>query len=311
MDFVLVFGGESSEHDVSIKSFLSLYELISQSNTLKSKLKDVFYINREGLVRHTSVDYKQNVESFYEGDSNISIYKMFEMISADNLFLFSTIHGQYGEDGSLQGAVKLFKIKSNLGSVFSTSISMSKHHINQYVENKLDDLIVPKSLLLCKNDKINLDEFNGSEIIVKPNAMGSSLFTEKFFYDETTQEEVENLINKIFEFDEFALIQEFIEGDEFSCGCLEKSDSVVALPIVQIDTGDEFFSHEAKYKKGISTNNVIPVNKEQEIHRRIKNISLELFRMFNYHSMVRFDYLVREDKIYFLEANIIPGLKSS
>ena len=285
--------------------------MIKNSDKLNSKLKDIFYINRDGTVLHSLVNYTNDPKVYFEERDNITIFKMFEIISSENLFLFSTIHGQYGEDGSLQGASKLFKIKSNLGSIFSTSISMSKHHLNQYLENKVDNLMIPKSLLISKNQNVKLDQFYGIDIIVKPNSMGSSLFTEKFYCSLENDKEIKELINKIYEFDEFALIQEFIKGEEYSCGCLEQINENIALPMVKINSGDEFFSHKSKYQKGFAQNELIPIKEDKEFHKLIKDISLEIFNKLSFNSMARFDYIKKNNKIYFLEANIIPGLKNS
>jgi len=311
MNISLVFGGESSEHDVSIKSFLTIYDVIKNSDKLSKRLKNIFYINRDGTVLSSIVNYNNDTKLYYEEKSNITIFKMFEIISTENLFLFSTIHGQYGEDGSLQGASKLFKIKSNLGNIFSTSISMDKHHLNNYLENKIDKLLIPKSLLISKQESINLEQFYGMDIIVKPNSMGSSLFTEKFCCSKQNEKVIKELINKIYEFDQFALVQEFIKGEEYSCGCLEQIDGNIALPMVKINSGDEFFSHKSKYQKGFATNEVIPIENDEVFHKQIKKISLDIFNKLSFNSMARFDYIKKGDDIYFLEANIIPGLKNS
>lgn len=311
-NIALVFGGKSSEHDVSIKSFETIYEAIKESNRLSTKLKEIFYIKRDGTVFKSCIDFDKDFKNYIKDETNCTLAQMFEILSKNDLFLYSTIHGQYGEDGSMQGVCKFFGIDSNLGTILSTSLSMSKYHLNQYLQGKIKNLLIPKSKQIESMNKFDLDDFLDKEIIVKPNSLGSSLFTEKFFCKKNNLSDIKNLCKKILKFDNKVLIQEFIIGKEFSCGCLEKVGKNIVFPLVQIISKDEFFSHNAKYTKGISSNKVIDLNSENDLHKKIKDISLNIFNTLEYHCMSRFDFIVNsENEIYFLEANTLPGLKYS
>lgn len=309
MNLVLVFGGESSEHDVSIKSFLSAYEVIKNSSKLKKKLKYVFYITRDGKVVKTTANFSKCANNYFEEKANCDIFDMLRTISKEKLFLFSTIHGGYGEDGSLQGASKLFNIESNLGTTLSTSLSMSKYHLNNYLLN-LKGMKIPKTTLLKSSKEFDFKKFKDTTIIVKPNALGSSLFTQKFECIKKNENKIKKLIKNILKFDEHALIQEFIKGDEYSVGILEAKANKT-LPILKVEANDEFFSHESKYKKGIANNKIIPLKDETKLHKKLKKLSLKIFDELCFNSMARVDFLVRGEEIYFLEVNTLPGLKQS
>lgn len=311
-NIALVFGGVSSEHDVSIKSFETIYNAIKESKILSKTLKKIFYITRDANVITSNIDFAKNPKEYYKSNEKEKLEKLFSIALEENLFLFSTIHGQYGEDGSLQGAAKFFGIKNNFGSILSTSISMSKYHLNRYLDGQIAELNIPQTLQISTIDDIEkIKEFENQQIIIKPNSLGSSLFTEKFLCTNENMKDIIDLINNILEFDEKALIQEFIKGEEYSCGCLEKSKDVLVLPIVKIITDEDFFSHKAKYTKGNSINNVILLENETEIEKKLKRISFEIFKELEFNAMVRFDYIIKNEKIYFLEANTLPGLKSS
>lgn len=311
-NIALVFGGVSSEHDVSIKSFETIYKSFKKSDKLSKNLKKIFYITRDAKVCISNVDFNNGIQKYCQCDSADKLETIFSLALEEELFLFSTIHGQYGEDGSLQGIGEFFGIKNNFGTVLSTSISMSKYHLNRYLEGKIKNLYIPKTFKISTIKDIGqLKQFDDQEIIVKPNSLGSSILTQKFLCNDNNMEEITILVKKALEFDNNVLIQEFIKGDEYSCGCLEKSKSVITLPIVKILAHDDFFSHEAKYTKGKSQNIVIPLSNQNDIDKAMQKISFEIFEELNFHAMARFDYIVKDKKIYFLEANTLPGLKSS
>ncbi|WP_220701140.1 hypothetical protein, partial [Brenneria goodwinii] len=122
-----------------------------------------------------------------------------------------------------------------------------------------------------------------------------------------TEDSVCKNINKIFEYDNFGLIQKFVYGTEYSVGCVNLRGDIIGLPVVEIKTIDGFFGHEEKHKKN-KAQEIVHIN-DTPITIELKRLAIEIFESTGFEYMCRFDFIVTEyGDIYFLEANPIPGL---
>ncbi|WP_425622512.1 hypothetical protein ACPT9H_18245 [Brevibacillus borstelensis] len=135
-------------------------------------------------------------------------------------------------------------------------------------------------------------------------ALGASLFTEKYVVSDTIVPALKKNLALIFEYDQWALIQSFVRGSEYSVGCLQLATTPFALPAVKILTQRQFFGHSEKHRAGMVEE--VP---DTPTTRTLREISTQIFDGLGFANMCRFDFIVSEGgDVYFLEANPIPGL---
>lgn len=302
----ILFGGRSTEHDASIHSFHAIRDEIILSNQ-EHMVSNVIYISRDLKV------YKHNSISVSDYDINnnanqIGLKELIEIFQQNNSFVLSLLHGNEGEDGCFQGIAELTGVNGSFGNVFSASTTMSKwasQIIASHVTNEL--VCSPKTLMVREDniDQLDLADF-GDTIIVKPNSLGASLFTSKL--KNFSLSEVKKAIYEILIYDSTALVQEYIDGREFTFGIFKNNDKIVTLPLVEAITVNGFLGFENKHKKGMVGSKIISEN--EDIYQLIKKTSIKLFNAFEVSAMARFDYILRrnDSKLFFLETNTIPGL---
>jgi D-alanine-D-alanine ligase len=150
--------------------------------------------------------------------------------------------------------------------------------------------------------------FTGKEIVVKPNSLGSSIMTEKFLYNEETAGVVSKLVSQILEFDTAALAQEYILGMEYSCACLEKDGKVLEMPAMRIETPNNFFGQKEKFIAGHSKETIVGSQDETSQVAVAKHAAQAMFIDLEFRNAVRFDFIINETGVYFLEANPLPGI---
>lgn len=292
MNIGIIYGGRSTEHDASIKSKENF------CNNLD---------NRFNIVELVFVDRLGNIQL---NNKNISFGDLINHVKDNKeIFYINLLHGQEGEDGSWSGVFDIIDGIGSFESVITSSILMNKYYQSCVVNTHFDNLYIPKTFFINKEDsdeKIieSIKSISTEFVIVKPNSMGASHFTEKIKKNDNAN--LLKLIRKIFEYDDNALIQEFIDGDEYTCGIIELNNNPFPLPIIHVKSNFDFLDHKSKHIHG-STN----CDFDDFIFKKnIEDLSCELFKLFNIIGMCRFDFLVGNDKIYFLEGNLIPGFSS-
>ena len=138
-------------------------------------------------------------------------------------------------------------------------------------------------------------------MIVKPNSMGASHFVGKFHVSEVHG--IEDFITSIFPYSKSVLIQEFIYGTEYTCGVMNEQGRPTALPVIRVSTASGVLGHQEKHQHGSAQITF----EDSAISKEIQRISIELFELFRVNGMVRFDFLVCNHGVFFLEGNLIPG----
>jgi len=142
----------------------------------------------------------------------------------------------------------------------------------------------------------------GLPLFVKPNNGGSSFGATKV----KKAEELEKAIEMAFGEDESVLVEEFIEGREVTLGVYKNGEEFVKLPVIEIISDNEFFDYDAKYLG--ASKEICPAEIEERVSDRITDISQKLYEYLGCSGVVRFDYILRGEEIYFLEVNTVPGM---
>jgi D-alanine-D-alanine ligase len=157
-----------------------------------------------------------------------------------------------------------------------------------------------------KIDKTEVLETLGLPVFVKPAGSGSSVGVSKV----NRPEDFTPAVEKAFREDNRVLIEEAVNGREIACGLVKKGRELLVFPLTEIVTSNEFFDYEAKYAGGKSRE-ITPADISQEAETEIKTLSAMLYRQMDCNGFVRFDYILTEKELYFLELNSIPGMSAA
>ncbi|WP_244571538.1 D-alanine--D-alanine ligase [Mesorhizobium carmichaelinearum] len=282
-------------------------------------VKHLYHVSRDdGLVRtipfrpsFTIADVQAELSGVNTRPGR-TLLAMFDAVKSRDEYIVNLLHGQFGEDGGVQTLAALSKLNGTFGDPYVASLTMNKYAMSSFVSYLLSDEIVrvPKTKLVKPG---NVEESIisaislGVPIVVKPNSLGSSLFT-KLFYDPIRYHvDIDALIRTIFEYDNAALLQEFIPGDEYSCGCIIGSGEIISLPVVKIEAGSGFFGRSEKYSGG--SGKKTKLESSDRLSSVLTSISKDIASSIDVYNMIRVDFRITELlEVFFLECNYIPGL---
>jgi len=216
--------------------------------------------------------------------------------------IFIMIHGSPGENGILQGYFDLLDLPYTTGGVLNMALTFDKYTCNNYLGSF--GIKSAKSIRVDKNELYSTSEIAaqlGLPVFIKPNTGGSSLAIRKVYEKEAIHEAV----NLALEISDQVIIEEFIEGVEVSGGVIIKDGELLALPLTEIISENDFFDFAAKYEG--SSSEITPARISQDISNKIQAISKRIFDLIDCRGMIRVDYIIKENQPYLIEVNSVPG----
>ena len=314
----VIFGGMSTEHDVSITSGTSVIKNLDKE---KYEVYPI-YIDKEGKWYEYTKDINE-IEVLEVGEGvkeKTLIQNPIEYLLECDV-IFPVLHGLYGEDGTIQGMLELLK-KQYVGcKVLASSVCMDKVYaklvfdraeIEQakyiyvkkendkyiYVDNNFDEYIYNlEKIAQVVNEKL------GYPVFVKPSNSGSSVGIKKAHNESELIEAVEYASN----FDRKILIEENINGREVECAVLETED-VKASCIGEILPAEEFYTFDAKYKNAESRV-VIPAEISEELSNKVRSTAIKAFKAVDGSGLSRVDFFIEKgtDRVIINEINTMPG----
>lgn len=220
-------------------------------------------------------------------------------------YAFIMIHGNPGENGVLQGYLEMMDIPFNTCSSFVSTITFDKHSCKRFLDfsgvNLAKDRFIRKEDF-CFADCDSIIEKLGLPLFVKPSDGGSSFGVTKV----KRPNELAEAIKMAFEVSSSVLVEECIKGREVTNGIYTVNGKIVNLPVTEIVTDREFFDYEAKYLG--QSREICPAPLGDELTRRVQRTSEKIYRYLGCKGLVRMDYFIRDDEIYFLELNTVPGM---
>lgn len=266
----VIMGGISSEREISLKSGESIIENID-----KNKYEVVPIV----------IDKKTDIIEKVKGID----------------FALLALHGQFGEDGTVQSVLQTLDIPYSGCGPLSSAACMDKDMTKQLL--KAAGVRTAPWINLRKEDEINYDEINklGYPVFVKPTHGGSSVAT--FMVKE--EKEIAKCVEEAFKWDSEVMIEKFVKGEEITCPILGNE----MFPVVAIkpSEGFEFFDFTAKYQDGGSDEFVIEL--EEGLHKEVEQMALDTFRALKCAAYARVDMIITEEKVpYILEVNTLPGM---
>lgn len=301
----VIFGGMSTEHDVSVKSANSV---LNNINKEKYKIFPI-YIETDGV--------------WYEYENMKKIENIIEYLKNMDI-VFPVLHGLYGEDGTIQGLLELLKIPYVGCKVLASSVGMDKAYTKIVFEkagiNQADYIFIKKyknNNFIFVDESLNEINVDLNEIInlvnkklkypvfVKPSNSGSSVGVHKVQNDE----QLKDAINDAVQYDSKILIEQGIIGKEVECAVLGNSAvGVDASRVGEILAADEFYSFDAKYENQDSRTQ-IPASITDSQSEKIRELAKKAFLAIDGNGLSRVDFFVEDDtgKIYINEINTMPG----
>ncbi len=295
-NIAVISGGDSSEFVVSVKSGSNVYKAIDTNkfNPWLIQMKGKEWIVLQDEQKIADVD-KSDFSFVFEN----------KKVKFD--FAYITIHGTPGEDGILQGYFELLGIPYSTCNVHTSSLTFNKWFCNKFLSNF--NIKMAKSLKISKGEIINpaaIVEKLGLPIFIKPNAGGSSFGVTKV----KKQEEIEPAILNAWEESNDALIEEFVDGKEFTCGLVKIKNKKIVFPVTEVLPKNEFFDFDAKYTPG-ATEEITPARLPAHLFEKCQNISSEIYDLCQCAGIVRIDYILKDEVFYFLEVNTTPGMTAT
>ena len=311
----IIFGGMSTENEVSVVSAGSILENINREKY------EVFpiYIDKEGKWYKYIEDGRKKVlgekiENIVEIENIISYIQRLDVI-------FPVLHGLYGEDGTIQGLFELLKIPYVGCKVLASSVGMDKVYTKIVFEKAGIDQTPYEYVRKYKNKYIYVDKNFDEKILdlkeiakkiteklefpmfIKPSNSGSSVGVKKA---ENENELIEN-IEYASKFDNKILIEQGVIGKEVECAVLG-NEKVIASCVGEIKAADEFYSYDAKYKNEESKTE-IPANISEEISEEIRKEAIKAFKAIDGKGLSRVDFFVenKTNRIIINEINTMPG----
>ena len=214
------------------------------------------------------------------------------------------LHGTPGEDGKLQGYFDCLKIPYTSCDAATSALTFNKRYTVAVAA--FAGMHVARSLHLFKNIPVTVDAILKElqlPLFVKPNNGGSSLGISKV----KVAGELQQALDKAFNEDDQVLVEEFISGREFTIGVFKSKGKIIALPITEIISKNEFFDFEAKYEG--ASEEVTPANVEESIAEKVRAEARRAYSVFNCNGIVRIDFIYNETdgNPYMLEINTVPG----
>ena len=314
----VLFGGNSTEYEVSLQSVYSVFTNLDNSKY------EVFPI---GITREGDwYCYKGSYESIRDNEwmkdrenmspiifsQNTSAKGFYELKDGGMEFVaidlaFPVLHGKNGEDGTVQGLLELVGIPVVGCNTLSSALCMDKDRAHRLVEAA--GVAVPKAITFKQYQKENavasIYKDFAFPLFVKPVRAGSSFGISKVF----EKEELSEAIEKAFEHDDEVIVEENIEGFEVGCAVMGM-DEITIGRVDEIELSDGFFDFTEKYT--LKTSKIhMPARIDAELEKEIQRTAEVIYRTLGCSGFARVDmFLTPEGKIVFNEVNTIPGFTS-
>ncbi len=312
----VLFGGKSAEHEISVRS---------AQNVVRALDKQRYDVTLVGIDKNGSWNFCEISQLFSDEmkifcKQSTSSNAISQPFNAGGKFLggkgseeidvvFPVLHGPFGEDGTIQGLLKLAHVPFVGASVLGSAVGMDK----DITKRLLRDAGIPLARFLTykNHERKNitfekLKQSLGVPFFVKPANLGSSVGITKVH----NKQEYSAALELAFLYDTKILIEEYINGKEVECAVLGNEAPIASL-CGEITPHHEFYSYEAKYldENGVALS--IPAHIPKRVSKKIQKLAIQVFEVLCCEGMARVDFFVTDSKNIFInEINTIPGFTS-
>ena len=325
----VIFGGRSSEHEISLRSALSIMSAMDPARyevvPIGIARNGHWYLYHDAL--RMLRDAVEHVGELNPADAPVSLLPQpggnplvslgrehvqpLEAAHRGLDVVFPVLHGTYGEDGTVQGLLELAGIPYVGAGVPGSAIGMDKDLQKRLFRDAGVPVVRFKSLerAAYTRDPAVAQRLAGElgyPVFVKPNALGSSIGITKV----KRPADLAAALDDAFQYDRKLLIEAACEGREFECSVLGNDEPQASLPgEVTVEHGHDFYSYDSKYLDPKGASFKIPAELPEDVSRRFRDLSVAAFKALSLRGMARVDFLATRDlsQIYVGEVNTIPG----
>jgi D-alanine-D-alanine ligase len=307
----VIMGGLSSEREVSLESGRNIFskmdrKLYNPVPIFMDSRARLWEIPLKLLMRNSTRDIEEDLSEDAQQIPYESLKDRVDMV-------FLGLHGKYGEDGCMQGLLELLKLPYTGSGVLASAIGMDKHMARKILS--MSGIDVPKTVAVTRRSWISdqqkdiltqIEHDISFPCVVKPTREGCSTAVKKV----VSSEGVHGALEEAFVWDPVALVEEFMDGTEVTCGVLGNDPPVALTPSETIPTED-ILSLEDKFLYGKGENKT-PARVPEEVLKKIQDVALATFGALDLKGYARIDMFLRKDgRIAVLEPNTLPGMTPS
>ncbi|GAA0479717.1 D-alanine--D-alanine ligase [Salinibacillus aidingensis] len=314
----IIFGGKSAEHEVSLQSAKNIVDAIDPEKyevTLlgidkegKWHINDQshYLLNKEN-PKLIQLNKSNDHVAIIPGETDHQLINANGNVELDQLdVIFPIVHGTLGEDGSLQGMLRLANIPYVGTNVLGSAVCMDKDIAKRLMKDAGISVAESITVKRREKDRIHFDQVKeklGIPFFIKPANQGSSVGVSKV----NTEEEFKEGIREAFAYDHKVLLEENIEGRELECSVLGNDDPIASTPGEILPQG-EFYSYETKYIDESGALLEAPANLNEEEMECMKKTAVHAFKALECEGMARVDFFMKKDGTLVLnEINTLPG----
>jgi len=314
----ILFGGKSAEHEVSLQSAKNVFDAIDKKKynpvLIGIDKSGKWFLNKKANFLLNSEDPKL-IKLNKSSDSvilapqsngriiNLSHPKTKQVLDV----IFPVLHGPFGEDGTVQGLLKLANVPFVGSGVLGSAVGMDK----DIMRRLLRDAGLPIAKFLVFENKINC---NFNEItkkldlpfFVKPANLGSSVGVNKV----KNKKDFSKAVSEAFQYDKKIIVEEYINGREIECSILGNENPIASVP-GEIILKDDFYSYKTKYVSKTGASLEIPAKINQHLTKKIQALAIKTFKVLSCEGLSRVDFFLKKNgEIIINEINTIPGFTS-
>ncbi|BCG10591.1 MULTISPECIES: D-alanine--D-alanine ligase [Buttiauxella] len=314
----IVFGGKSAEHEVSLQSAKNIVDAID-----KSKFEVVLLgIDKKGQWHvNDASNYLLNAENpaliaLNRSGTNVAVVpgqtenQLIESSSAQFLapvdVIFPIVHGTLGEDGSLQGMLRMANLPFVGSGVLGSAVSMDKDVTKRLLRDAGLNIAPFITLTRANRNKISFAEIEaklGLPLFIKPANQGSSVGVSKV----NNAAQYETAVALAFEFDHKVVVETGIKGREIECAVLG-NDEPQASTCGEVVVSSDFYSYDTKYIDDKGAQVVVPAAISTDINDKIRDIAVRAYQTLECSGMARVDvFLTDDNEVIINEINTLPG----
>lgn len=299
-NIAIVCGGDSSEHDVSMRSAQGLYSFFDKERY------NIYVVDVKGQDWHVDL---QNGDMAKIDKNDFSFKMDGKTVTFD--YAYITIHGTPGENGLMQGYFELLHIPYSTSGVLVEAMTFDKYVLNNYLRGF--GVNVADSILVRRGEEIDENEVArrlGMPCFVKPAADGSSFGVSKV----KEPDQLAAALRVAFMESNEVMIERYMQGTEISIGCYKTKEKSVVFPATEVVTSNEFFDYAAKYNGQVQE--ITPARIADATAKAVAEETSRIYDILHCNGIIRIDYIITKDAegndcINMLEINTTPGMTAT
>ena len=299
-NIAIVCGGDSSEHDVSMRSAQGIYSFFDKERY------NVYIVDVKGQDSHVQLADDTTAQIDKNDFTFVCDGKVVEFDYA-----YITIHGTPGENGLMQGYFDLLHVPYSTSGVLVEAMTFDKYVLNNYLRGF--GVNVADSILVRRGEEIDENEVArrlGMPCFVKPAADGSSFGVSKV----KEPDQLAAALRVAFMESNEVMIERYMQGTEISIGCYKTKEKSVVFPATEVVTSNEFFDYAAKYNGQVQE--ITPARIADATAKAVAEETSRIYDILHCNGIIRIDYIITKDAegndcINMLEINTTPGMTAT